>query len=297
VSGDVEGYGSGSGGEGGGDDAAAPSARSPEEEAEAKAKKEAYAAKHKARLQKVKSTRRRKFEEERKAADEKMRREPYAYLWDLYSKWAGDKLSALESDSDRFTPENVMFLAMPAEPTDKAIAAKMPAGLLIGSIKNMIPGLYLRNTASGKGNDIVPSISVILAASSGLRAASLGRAMYDGKPCGKMFSKHLKKEEQIEWLKKHAAPKAAPTAVATARRVHLLCDEGSMSLASTTVFVIDMNRDDKLQNVLDMTATRDEMLDFIHVHLRPLVKSGQVTVVLHSSQPVGRAGSDESDSD
>lgn len=229
----------------------------------------------KLRMAAVKEKRRRKFEEERTAADALMRSDPAALLWQQFCLWAGpEKLTALERDAEQWSSENVAFLPV-VEAADGGSAA------LIKAVKHAVPDAYAR---AQEPRDGVPGVCVLLVAASGLRAAQLGRAMYDGKPVGKLFSKHISKDEQGKWLLGNGKKKAAPTAVGTARRLHLLCDEGSLSLASTAVFVIDMNRDKKLQNVLDMTATRDELCDFLNAHLRPLVKAGQIKILLHSSQ-------------
>lgn len=223
----------------------------------------------------MKEKRRVKFEEERMAADALMKSDAAAFLWQQFCRWAGpDKLTALERDAEQWSSDNVGFLRV-GEAADGDSAA------LIDAVRSLMPDAYAR---AGEGRDGVPGVSVLLVAASGLRAAQLGRAMYDGKPVGKLFSKHISKEEQRAWLAANGKKKAAPTGVGTARRLHVLCDEGSLSLASTSVFVIDMNRDKKLQTVLDMTATRDELCDFINVHLRPLVKAGQIRILLHSSQ-------------
>lgn len=242
-----------------------------------KAKKQATA-KQKEKLAQVKERRRKRFEEEREAADLRMKEAPAAFLWEKYVEWAGpERLSTVERKSEVWSGENVQYLHV--EEQKEVETKSTPA--IIAAVKKANAGLY---ALAKEPRDGVPGVSVLLVAASGLRASQLGRAMYDGKPVGKLFSKHISKEEQREWLEKNAKKKAAPTAVGTARRLHVLCEEGTLSLACTTVFIIDMNRDKKLQTVLDMAATRDELFDFIHVHLRPHIAAGNVKVLLHCSQ-------------
>jgi hypothetical protein len=239
--------------------------------------KSGLAERQKERLLAVKVKRRRKFEEDRERADKYMRSDPAAFLWEQYTAWAGDKLSPLEQDIDRWSSDDAFSILTNDADDD---------GSLIRGVKHVVAEPYSAKDASPDG---VPGVCVLLVASSGLRAAHLSKAMYDGKPVGKLFSKHIKKEDQIIWLQKFASPSPARTAVGTARRLHVLCDDGSLSLAQCTAFVIDMKRDAKTQNVLDMSATRDELFDFIHVHLRPLVRSKRVKILLHvpAVNPVG----------
>jgi U3-containing 90S pre-ribosomal complex subunit len=226
--------------------------------------------KQKERLLVVKQKRRVKFEEDRQNADSLLRSDPARFLWERYLAWASDKLSPLERDTDRWSSEDVITIFSEEGRED---------GSLIQAVKQVVANPYALASATKSG---IPGICVLLVASSGLRAAHLSKSMYDGRPVGKLFSKHIKKEEQTAWLQKYATSAGAPSAVGTARRLHLLCDEGSLTLAPCTVFVIDMKRDAKTQNILDMSATRDELFEFIHVHLRPLVRSQQVKILLHA---------------
>lgn len=226
----------------------------------------------------VKERKRRKYEELRQAADTEMRSSPASLLWRKYASWAGEKLSPLERDTEQWSSENVASLFVSC---DKS--TYMPCnGATIAALKAQYPHVYAKNTSVSDGT---PSVSVLLLAPSGLRASQLAGSLFDGKSVGKLFSKHITQDSQAEWLRKHGTPKAARTAAGTARRVQLLCESGDLSLGACTAILLDMHRDVKMQNILDMTSTEGELFQLIHDFARPLIKSGQLRIFLvHSTR-------------
>lgn len=234
-----------------------------------------FLSKQRERLKKVKQAKSARYEESRSSADREMLEDPSGFLWSRYVAWAGDKLSGLEQRTERWSRDDVGLIG------NRGNSTEAPATRLIDKLKSDTGNLYDRASACSARNE--PSICLLLIAASGLRAASFGKSLYDGKPVGKLFGKHIKKEEQHQWLKHYAAPTAAPTAVGTARRVHALCDSGYLSLESCSVLIIDMDRDIKLRNILEMNSTRHELFDFIHSHVRSLLKTKKLKLMLHFS--------------
>lgn len=84
----------------------------------------------------------------------------------------------------------------------------------------------------------------------------------------KLFAKHLKIEDQIQQLKQGRGFYA----VGTPGRVLALYDRDPKVFAGLKQIVLDMDRDSKTRCLLDMSETRDPLLEFLFGRL---LKNGQ----------------------
>lgn len=222
----------------------------------------------KERQRNAKRRRREMHERERQESDEMIRSSPAQFLWGKYLEWAGDKLTSVEKKVDKWTQEHVVSV----EERDDAT--------LIQLVKEVVGPDYVAQGEWKKRPNALPGVACIALASSALRAVHLGKSVYDGKPVGKLFSKHIKIEVQQEWLKKCCKDGLAPSAAGTAKRVQRLIEEGAMTLKHTSALVVDFHRDDKLRNILDFPTLKEELFDFLHTHARPLIAEGKMKVVV-----------------
>lgn len=222
----------------------------------------------KERQRNAKKRRRQMHERERELSDEMIRTSPARFLWEKYLEWAGDKLSSVEKKVDKWTQEHVVSVE------------ERPDATLIQLVKEVVGPDYIAQGEWKKRANAVPGVACIALASSAVRAVHLGKSLYDGRPVGKLFSKHIKIEVQNEWLKRCCKDGLAPSAAGTAKRVQRLVEEGAMTLKHTSALVVDLHRDEKLRNILDFPTSREELFDFLHTHARPFIAEGRMKVVV-----------------
>lgn len=227
----------------------------------------------KARQRNAKKRRRQMHEQEREQSDEMIRSSPAKFLWEKYLEWECGKLTHVEKKVDKWTQEHVVSVE------------ERPDTTLIQLVKEVVGPDYITQGEWKKRANAVPGVACIALASSALRAVQLGKSVYDGRPVGKLFSKHIKIEVQHEWLKRCCKDGLAPSAAGTAKRVQRLIEEGAMTLKHTSALVVDFHRDEKLRNILDFPTSREELFDFLHKHARPLIAEGRMKVVLFAPTP------------
>ncbi|CDF38742.1 unnamed protein product [Chondrus crispus] len=231
----------------------------------------------KERQRNAKRRRREMHERDRQESDEMIRSSPAQFLWKRYLEWARDKLTSVEKKVDRWTQEHVVSV----ESRDDAT--------LIQLVKEVVGHDYIAQGEWKKKQNALPGVACIALALSALRAVYLAKGVYDGKPVGKLFSKHIKIEVQQEWLRKCCKDGLAPSAAGTAKRVQRLIEEGAMTLKHTSVLVIDFHRDDKDRNILDFPTLKEELFDFLHNHARTLIAEGKMKIVLYAPRQVENA--------
>ena len=92
----------------------------------------------------------------------------------------------------------------------------------------------------------------------------------------KLFSRHIKPEEQAESL----AEGPVCIAVGTPARIDKLLAMGALSLACLRLLVLDMSRDAKLRCILDIPETRRDTWQLWRGHLAARVAAGDTRVTL-----------------
>lgn len=87
----------------------------------------------------------------------------------------------------------------------------------------------------------------------------------------KLFAKHMKLEEQTNFLKKNIIQ----AGVGTPNRIAALLDNGYLSLHQTSLVVLDWSwRDAKLRRLVDIPEIREDLYKLLQKYLVPHVKSG-----------------------
>lgn len=222
----------------------------------------------KERQRDAKRRRREMHERERETSDEMIRTAPERFLWEKYVEWAGSRLSTAEKKAETWSKEQVRKIE---ERDDK---------YLIQCVKEVLGADYIAQGAWKSGAGAKPGVACIVLASSAVRAVELAKSVYDGRPVGKLFSKHIKIEVQREWLATCCAKGLAPSAAGTAKRLQRLVEEGDMTLGHTVALVIDFKRDNRERNILDFNTSRQELFDLLHNHARHLINEGKMTLLL-----------------
>jgi len=116
--------------------------------------------------------------------------------------------------------------------------------------------------------------SVIILASSAKRALELLRELpHYGQACRvhKLFSKHMKVEEQVAALKHHLC-----IAVGTPNRVQKLADLEALDISRLQLMILDMQPDAKQNTLLTLPEVRDDFWSLYRAHLRVRVQAGEL---------------------
>ena len=216
----------------------------------------------KRRQREAKRRRREQHEQEREQSDKLIREAPHKYLWSQYREWAGSMIS--DKDVEEWSEEQVTVL-------------EDDGGSLMPQVKAILGDDYVSRGGYEGGT---PGVAVIALAASAVNAVGLAKRMYDGCPVGKLFSKHVKIHEQKEWLRRACRKGLAPSAAGTSKRVQRLVEDGEMTFDHTVGLVIDMSRDMRLMNIVDMHSTKAELFELIHKQLVAIIASGKMKVIL-----------------
>lgn len=219
-------------------------------------------------MKKKKKRKQELHDQEQAENDRKVRTSPHEFLWESYVKWAGDKLSPVEKASEKWTSDQVMSAEVSNDSS------------LVPVVKQLISPDYLTMTGWEPQKNKPPAIPLLSLCNGGVQAVSFGRRVYDGAPVGKLFSKHIKLSMQTKWLSICSSRGKPANASGTAKRVQRLLELGAMTLEHTVAIMIDMSRDTRLFNLLDVSSTRDELFELIHMHVRSKMASGQLKLIL-----------------
>ena len=214
----------------------------------------------------AKRKRREKHDDERTQANKLLRETPHEYLWQQYSEWAGKKAKGKSS----WTEDQVL----------SCVASEKES--LLTQMKDLIGADYATHFTKKSWKENAAGVACIALSSAAGRAVALAPKIYDGRPVAKLFGKHIKTEEQKEWLRVcREKIGVTPTAVGTAKRVQRLVEEKDLSLQATTVLLVDFVRDGRLKNILDMDATKDELFELIEKIVDPLIRKGSLKILLY----------------
>ena len=173
------------------------------------------------------------------------------YIYGTYAAIMEGKLSILEMQDSRPNPNQ--FHA-----TDSLLHENI-LQLVQRCITNWEP--TLKKAFSSKPSS---STTVLVVSGSSNRACALIKQLSKLKlPCAKLFSRHMKPDQQRDALKKTAFP----VGVGTPNRVLKLLDLGYLKLAKTTLVVFDCTVDVKGYNMFTQADTKGDCAVLLQRHL------------------------------
>ncbi|CAK8678884.1 unnamed protein product [Clavelina lepadiformis] len=148
---------------------------------------------------------------------------------------------------------------------------------VISYLKQTLPKWHRIST--DHNHKMSPLILVICG--NALRASNLNSSSkpFKGKSCrsAKLFSRHMKIEEQAKTLKNSVIH----FAVGTPARIKALIQQGALTLAHTRAVVIDWNwRDVKMKRIADVRETRESLFSLLKDCVIPACKTGNVKIGL-----------------
>ena len=111
---------------------------------------------------------------------------------------------------------------------------------------------------------------------SGKRLASAAAVKASTAKIAKLFAKHFKIEEQIDFLGREAIH----IGVGTPNRLLALVEQGHLKLDNLELVVIDTERNPKRFNIFDLQEVRTDLFSFLGTYISPLMKNGNTRVGL-----------------
>ncbi|XP_071724249.1 uncharacterized protein [Rutidosis leptorrhynchoides] len=135
--------------------------------------------------------------------------------------------------------------------------------------------------------DDVGSPRVLIVSASALRSLELFKAvrpLTKQCPAVKLFSKHMKVEEQVSLLKNRAN-----IASGTPSRIKKLIDIGALNLSRLQVLVLDLHTDVKGYFLFTLPQVRDEFWDLYKTCFHQRLMQGDLRICLHGPIPSSNA--------
>eukprot|EP00993_Chasmostoma_nieuportense_P006512 NODE_7147_length_462_cov_30.262687_g6981_i0.p1 GENE.NODE_7147_length_462_cov_30.262687_g6981_i0~~NODE_7147_length_462_cov_30.262687_g6981_i0.p1 ORF type:complete len:153 (-),score=63.50 NODE_7147_length_462_cov_30.262687_g6981_i0:3-395(-) len=122
---------------------------------------------------------------------------------------------------------------------------------------------------------------VMILCSSAIRCCEVLRELRqlqdtNSNPVLKLFAKHMKVPQQAYQLQKAWVC----VVVGTAQRMGELCEEGSLKLDALKFVVVDMWRNQKDMNLLEIKPGNLQFCEFFHKHLHPRVVAQHTNVLM-----------------
>lgn len=189
------------------------------------------------------------------------------WLWQACVSHFNDKLSALERDP--LTERNILVLT----PSKLASSNKL-SSLASNVISNFKEELDVHSQGGAEAGS--PLLLTLCPAA--LRCTEILRALRPvskGNLPAKLFSKHMKVEEQVETLKNPVL-----LAAGTPARVERLTSLGALGLSELRLLLLDVSCNAKGFTLLDIPETRVDFWNFYWTHLHKRVLEGQLRICL-----------------
>lgn len=217
-------------------------------------------------------------EAERATVDGPLFSDPAEFLRAAHARWARNQLPGKAPPAKevaavaRLHSDRVAGVHAPVPLSDVAavVAARHPA---VGAVQQA------RHRAAAKVPPTAAAVKVLVLTLSAVKATAFGRHLRALTAAGaspppavvKLFSKHIKVEENAAFLEAAAASTAGhvPLAVGTPARVLSLLEAGSLALLRSTVVVVDASRDVKERMVVDGPDTADAFMGILGRYLVP----------------------------
>ncbi|OMJ10500.1 Protein CMSS1 [Smittium culicis] len=185
-------------------------------------------------------------------------------------KKAFSKLSSLELSSFQAKPEDFMVDLL-----DSKTGQNPFRDIVRSALKN--PEIFPMDTKN-KSQPKFGAPKILVICSSAIRSVSVVRDIKTGSnlKVGKLFSKHMKIDEQIDFLQKNEID----VAVGTPNRLLKLLELKKLDTSNLSLLIIDCQRDNKMRTVIDMDDTRKDLSILWKNELYPHSASDSTKIVL-----------------
>ncbi|KAF7133448.1 hypothetical protein RHSIM_Rhsim09G0036800 [Rhododendron simsii] len=203
--------------------------------------------------------------------------EQLSFFVDQYQSANGVQLSALELEPIK-ADKCILELSRGMDQSASNLGEHMKAAF--GSSWKEV--LCEKQLLEGKIDPGSPALLVI--SLSALRSLELLRAFRDlTRECyaAKLFSKHMKIEDQVAILKNRVN-----IACGTPSRIKKLIDVEALELSRLDVIVLDMHTDVKGYSLFTLPQVRDELWDLYKCYLHPRLLQGDLRICLYGPVPI-----------
>ncbi|KAG1473519.1 hypothetical protein G6F56_000909 [Rhizopus delemar] len=113
---------------------------------------------------------------------------------------------------------------------------------------------------------------------SAIRAVDLARGLksFESAKIAKLFAKHFKIEEQVNFLEREPIH----IGVGTPNRLQVLVDQGHLNLDHLELVIIDTEKNAKKFNIFDIQDVRADLFNFLGSHISYLMKENRTKIGL-----------------
>lgn len=233
------------------------------------------ASKGKLKSIKARGKRRLVAEKQRSVVDRFLRSAPHRVMSEWYKIQAGPILPLSERLMVQWTPDQISVVE---DGSERSLVPHIKR--IVGEDYAVPPQLPHEETLSGEPVKRKPAGTACLAIGYDAESAvRIARRVYDKSPVIKLFSRHIDKDQQRKTLRQ--LPQGFTTTMSgTSKRIHDLVSADALTLNHTKVVVIDLCRNSILSNLLDIPNTSQELFALIHAHMRHLLESGSLHIIL-----------------
>jgi len=240
------------------------------QEAEAKEKEAQKKAKAKKKREEMKKKKRMRLEKEQlEKEDEKKSKSDSEIFWNSID----NDNSVTQIEKDEINDECFVNSSFTSEQRSLSNISSF--------VKQVYPNWKKNLGKPPKESDYKGQPSVLVVTQSAIRAVDIIRALNEfSKYCkvGKLFSKHMKVKDQVEYLKKSVVK----IAVGTPNRLIKLAENESLDMNKLDLLVIDYTfKDSKNRNIFEIPEIRKDLLTFVKQHCINRIKDKTQKIALY----------------
>lgn len=182
------------------------------------------------------------------------------WLWDNYAKHSNATDIERNADENRLlTKDGIFLLPLPSQPLENRLQAAFP-----GTFQSLFINGTGNKSSSGNGSPALLYIS-----SSAIGACNFIKRcprINGGRKIAKLFSKHIKIQEQQDLLTHTKVCVAA----GTPNRIIKLIEIGTLKLDNLQLVVVDVGLDGKKRTLLDVSEVREDFWKLYNLYLKEL---------------------------
>jgi len=191
------------------------------------------------------------------------------WLWDNYAKHSNaNDIERNAGDNRLLTKDGLFLLPLPSQPLENRLQAAFP-GSFQSSFINGTGNVFNNSIDNSNGSPVMLYISssAIGACNFIKRCPRINR----GRKIAKLFSKHIKIQEQQDLLTHTKVCVGA----GTPNRIMKLVEIGALKLDNLQLVIVDVGLDGKKRTLLDVTEVRDDFWKLYNLYLKELGKNNK----------------------
>ncbi|CDH50212.1 hypothetical protein RO3G_03958 [Lichtheimia corymbifera JMRC:FSU:9682] len=150
----------------------------------------------------------------------------------------------------------------------------------LDTLPNYVKFGVMRHSKLIKAPEAKATPMVLVLTHAAVRAADLARALKplqsETHKIAKLFAKHLKVEEQVDFLNRQPIH----IGVGTPNRIKLLVEQGHLKLDALELVVVDTEKNAKQFNVFENDAVRGDLYSFLGTYVAPRAQEKQTKIAL-----------------